>query len=330
MSSVSLGWALLGTGSVSHSVASDLALVSGAKQVSVWSRTGENAQRFAGMHHFERSSSSLDEVLGDSEVDLVYIATPHATHAEFALAALRAGKHVLVEKPIGVNAAEAREIAAAAKTHDRFAMEAMWMRFNPTYRSLRADVTAGVIGQPQAVRATFGLPFGASDSERWSSERRSSTLLDQAIYAVTFARDVLGDPECILSRASVRGDDVDLTLHATLEYPGGRFAQLAASMVTYLEPSASVSGTNGWSTLAAPFWATDRYTTHSGDFATAFGAPDERVLPTEGNGYVPMLRGVQESILTGEREHRLHPLSESIAVMDILDQIRDSWPATTS
>ncbi|HWU30009.1 MAG TPA: Gfo/Idh/MocA family oxidoreductase [Microbacterium sp.] len=324
------GWAILGTGTVSHSVAADLSIVDGVRRVGVWSRSAKKAASFATTHRFERAFTSIEDVLAAPDIDIVYIATPHATHARLAIASLEAGKHVLVEKPIGVNADEARAIARAAEANDRFAMEAMWMRFAPAYIALREDIAAGALGDISGVRAAFGLPFGHPESERWTSELRSSTLLDQAIYAVTLARDVLGEPLNVTSEATVRADGVDLTLHATLGYAGGRFAQLAASMVTYLEPTAAVSGTNGWATIAPPFWATDRYRLHAGDLGEAFGEPTDRVFPQQGFGYVPMLRAVHEALSEGATQHPHHPLSDSVAVLQTLDTIRSEWTATAA
>lgn len=321
-----LGWAVLGTGTVSHAVASDLRHVDGARRAAVWSRDAGKAHAFAAEHQFERAYDAFDLMLAAADIDIVYIATPHATHAPFALAALNAGKHVLIEKPIGVNAAEARAIADAARQNERFAMEGMWMRFNPAYIALRAEARSGLLGRVSSVRAAFGLPFGAPDSHAWSAERRSSTLLDQAIYPVTLARDILGEPTTISSSAHVREDGVDLSLHMTLEYNGGRFAQLAASMVGYLEPTATISGTNGWATLAAPFWATDRFRRHAGDFEHAFGHPADCHFPLEGKGYVPMLRAVQDATAEGLTEHPLHPLDDSVAILTTLDRIRATWP----
>lgn len=323
-----LGWGFLGTGTVSHSVASDLSDVEGARRVGVWSRSSDKAASFASTHHFERAFESVEDVLDAPDVDIVYIATPHATHARLAIASLDAGKHVLVEKPLGVNAEEARAIARAAEANGRFAMEAMWMRFAPAYIALREETAEGALGDIRGVRGAFGLPFGPAGSERWSTELRSSTLLDQAIYGVTLARDFLGEPLRVTSGATVRSDEVDLTVHATLEYDGGRFAQLAASMVTYLEPTAAVSGTNGWATLAPPFWATDQYRLHTGDLGEAFGEPADRIFPQQGFGYVPMLRAVHQALSAGATEHSRHPLSDSIAVLETLDAIRSGWSVT--
>ncbi len=173
-----LGWAIVGTGAVSHAVASDLRHVQGARRAATWSRNPDKARAFARQHDFGRAHDSLEDLLAAPDVDVVYLATPHGTHLPFALTALEAGKHVLIEKPIALNAAEARTIARAARATNRFAMEGMWMRFNPAYRALRAEAASGVLGDLTSVRATFGLPFGAASSPAWSAERHSSTLLD--------------------------------------------------------------------------------------------------------------------------------------------------------
>jgi predicted dehydrogenase len=319
-----LGWAVIGIGVVSRSLVADLALLAEARPVAVASRDADRASRFAAEVGFERAYGAVDALLEDEDVEVVYIGTPHSTHSPLAIRCLEAGKHVLVEKPMAVDAAEARRIVAAAAASRCFAMEGMWMRFNPVYRSLLREIADGVIGAPVALRASFGLPFGNRDSPSWSAESRSSTLLDQGIYPVTFARDLFGDPLSVCGAGDVRDDGVDLTVHATLEYSSGRFAQVAASMVTFLEPTASVSGTQGWLTAAAPFWAMSRYSRHAGDLGAALFSPEEVSLPVEGNGYVPMLREMNRAIAEGKTEHPWHPLADTVAVLEILDRIRSS------
>jgi predicted dehydrogenase len=201
-------------------------------------------------------------------------------------------------------------------------MEAMWMKFHPYYQALVEEVHSGSIGRVGSVRASFGLPFGEPDSGRWSAERSSSTLLDQGIYPVTFAVDVLGDPIGINSAARIRDDGVDLTVHTTLEFAGGQRAQLAASMVEYIDPSASVSGTEGWIAVPAPFWASSRYTRHIGPIGEALMTPTTVDFEREGFGYLPMLRAVTDAVLAGSNEHPIHPLSATLSVARILDTIR--------
>ena len=317
-----LGWGVVGTGDVSRYLSSDLAMLDSAHRVAVSSRSIDKADAFARELGFERGVGSLHELLSDAAVDMVYVGTPHSTHVDIAVAALEAGKHVLVEKPMGVDAADVERVASAARASDRFAMEAMWMKFHPYYRAVLKEVRGGSIGRVQGVRASFGLPFGEPHSDRWSSERSSSTLLDQGIYPVTFALDVLGGPTAIDARARVRDDGVDLTVYATLEFVGGQQAQIAASMVEYIDPSASVNGTEGWITVPAPFWAGRGFTRHRGSIGEALTAPTSVDFDREGFGYVPMLRAVTETVLAGSKEHPLHPLSATAAVAHILDAIR--------
>lgn len=327
---IRLAWGVVGTGDISRFICSDLAHLDTARLLAVRSRDHATAERFAAENAAERAYVHVDEMLTDDEVDIVYVGTPHATHLPITLAALKAGKHVLIEKPIGVSADEARIIADAARRSGRFAMEAMWMKFAPAYRSLLHTVRAGAIGQVRSVRASFGLPFDTPDSARWSASRSSSTLLDQGIYPVTLALDLLGTPRRIRADHVLRDDGVDLTSRATLEYAGGRRADVAASMTEYIDPSASINGSTGWIEVPAPFWATTRFTLRAGTIAEAFRSPTTTALEPEGHGYVPMLRAVTEAIHRGLTEHPLHPLSASVQTFIALDRIRFTANVTSA
>lgn len=325
-----LNWAVIGTGDVSRFIASDLALVPGARKLAVCSRDSDRAVTFAAANGFHRSYTHIAELLSAPDIDIIYIATPHATHEDIAVKALQAGKHVLIEKPMAINAAQAGRIASAARTSGVFAMEAMWMRFNPAYRAALEAVTAGILGEVRSIRASFGLPFGSPDSEQWSAERASSTLLDQGIYPVTLALDVFGRPRNIAARARLRSDGVDLAHHLTFDYGAERFAHLGASMVEFLEPTASISGTEGWLTLSAPFWATDTMQLHTGGIGPALMSPTTARRPRSGFGYVPMLTAVSEAVLDGRTEHPWHTLSATIATLEILDEIRSTATQLTT
>jgi predicted dehydrogenase len=319
MNANAVSWGVIGTGDISRSIAADLLLVAGTRRHAVASRSAERARAFAGELGFARAYGDVDELLGDPAVDIVYIGTPPATHRDLALRALRAGKPVLVEKPAGVSGDEVAEIAEEARRRGLFAMEAMWMRFNPAYRRMRAEIADGAIGEPRSVRASFGMPFPPGAGSRWSAELGGSTLLDQGIYPITLALDVLGVPASVQARGTARDDGVDLREHIDLEFADGRYAQLAASMMEWADPTASVSGTGGWIHLPFPFWATDRFAVHTG---RALFEPRVEVAPRAGRGYVPMLAAVQEALLRGDREHSLHPWSEVRAVFRVIDDAR--------
>ena len=130
-----------------------------------------------------------------SDIDAVYIATPHVTHFDIASEAIAAGRHVLCEKPLGMNEREVRELAARAADAGVFLMEAMWMKFNPLYARLAQLIAEGVLGEVRSVRAAFGAAFPQDGSSRWMPG--GSTLLDQGIYPVTLAHMLLGRPETV-------------------------------------------------------------------------------------------------------------------------------------
>ncbi|KQP70044.1 hypothetical protein ASF40_09420 [Microbacterium sp. Leaf288] len=323
-----LRWGVVGTGVISRQMAADFALVEDAELVAVASRSQTSADAFADDFGIPRRFSDYGRML-DSDIDAVYIGTPHVTHFGLAREALECGRHVLCEKPIGVDAAEVRELAGIARRSGRFLMEAMWMKFNPLHRRVQELVESGAIGEVRSVRASFGAPFPQDGSSRWRPG--GSTLLDQGIYPVTLAQLFLGRPESVTAAGVVRDDGVDLRENYTLHYPEGRFAQGASSMTEFLDLVASVNGTRGWIALDTAFWSASRATLHH----AAEEAMVEEVIETtpEGHGYVPMLRAVTASILAGEHEHPLHTLEATADVFDTLDEIRgqlsNDSPAST-
>lgn len=310
-------WGILGTGSISQQMAEDFALLETAEVAAVCSRSASAANSFGDGFGISARFTDFESMLA-SDIEAVYIGTPHVTHFEYARAALLAGKHVLCEKPLGLDAAQVRELAAIAEASDRFLMEAMWMKFNPLYATLRNLLDTGAIGEVRSVRASFGVPFPRDDSSRWKPG--GSTLLDQGIYPVTLSHMILGDPSHVSATGIVRTDGVDLSEYFTLDYLDGRFAQGASSMVDFLDLTGSIAGTRGWIAIDPGFWAADGLTLHG---FTQDGPTAERFETVrEGHGYVPMLRAVTASIRNGNRQHPLHDLDQTARAFDILDEIR--------
>jgi len=327
-----LRWAAVGTGTISRSVVPDIQAVPGAEVVVVQSRDAAKAARFAEEFGIPRSTGQFQEVLDDADVDIVYLATPFAVHHPMARQVLEAGKHLLVEKPIALNAAEAADLFALAGARGCFLMEAMWMKFSPAFVSLHEQLRDGVIGEPRNLRASFGIPFPDDTGSRTDLSRSGGALLDQGIYPVTLAHSVFGEPISVHAAGSVRADGLDFASHFTLEFSDGRYAQGASSMVEFSELTASVGGRSGWLTLAAPFWATTDLEVHAGDLRRVFREPGMIVHQREGSGYVPMIRAVMQALADGLIEHPVHGADDTIAVFRTLDailtQIRASERAT--
>ncbi len=312
-------WGVLGTGRICETFIPDIQAAGGVV-AGVWGRRPEKTEAFSQEHGIAFATTDLDALLQRDDVDVVYVATPPATHLDLAVRALEAGKHVLVEKPMAMSADEVERLFEVASAHDRFAMEAMWMKFNPLHVEVLRLIRDGLIGEPRDVRGAFGLPFPAGGN-RWNAELGGSTVLDQGIYPVTLAEWVLGPVIDVSATGSVL-DGVDVSARITLRHEGGGSSQLACSIIEFVDPSASMSGTAGWIEIPAMFWATDVARLHAGSSGAMFREPDRLSRPREGNGYVPMIRSVADAIARGERQHPSHDAVATQSVARVLDDIR--------
>jgi predicted dehydrogenase len=312
-------WAVIGTGRITESFVPDLQ-AAGAEVTAVWGRRREAVEAFTQRYGIGFGSTDLAEVLTRADVDIVYIATPPALHLPQALQALEAGKHVLVEKPMTVSADETATLFAAARARGLFAMEAMWMVFNPLHREVFRLIDDGLIGAPRSVRGGFGMPFPAGGT-RWQADLGGSTVLDQGIYPVTLAMRTLGAVHGVHATGVVR-DGVDVTAQIALDHGDGSTSQLTCSILEFADPSASVSGTTGWIEIPAMFWAGDRALLHAGSTRALFTEPDVLSRPREGFGYVPMIRAVHEALGAGLLRHPDHDEDRTLAVARVLDEIR--------
>jgi len=321
-SAVNQRWAAIGTGIISRSVVPDLQACEGVDLVIVHSRDADKAARFASEFGINQSTDDYTALLADSAIDVVYLATPFATHHRMARAALEAGKHVLVEKPITMTASDAADLFAVAAAQGVFLMEAMWMKFSPVFLRMKKEIADGAIGKPRNLRASFCIPFPSDgDSSKWDVSRSGGALLDQGIYPITLGHSVFGEPIGVTAAGTVREDGLDVAEHFTLEFSDGRFAQCSSSMAEFSELTASIGGETGWLTLTPPFWATTDLEIHANSAHQIFRAPELIEYPRVGNGYRPMLQSVRDAILTGLTEHPAHTAADTVAVMRTIDQV---------
>lgn len=313
-----LTWGIIGTGDISEKVVADLTALPDATVGAVWGRSTDRANHFARGHGIPFATAALDQLLAHADVDVVYIATPAHTHADIAVGAIRAGKHVLIEKPIATSAVDAERVYTEAATAGRFAMEAMWMRFNPLYVEMIDRICDGLLGSVHSVRGSFGTPFQAR-GRVLTPAQGGSILRDRGIYPVTLAHWFLGEPTA-LAASGVFEDGIDVDGHATLEYETG-FAQLAWSGIRFLDLTATITGERGWLTIDPMFWAGSRARVHAGSVERIFGAPEVVEHPRQANGYGPMLAAVTDAIGRGGLEHSWHSHANSLAITRTLDAV---------
>ena len=181
-------WGILGPGGIASTFAADLPLAEGAELAAVASRSMATAEAFAQRHGFARAHGSYADLAADDEVDVIYVATPHAFHYDAALQCIEAGKAVLVEKPLTLDLASAARLVAAARTHGVFLMEAMWIRCNPASGKITELVESGSIGLDSAIHADFGMqgPFEATSRLR-DRALSGGALLDLSVYPIHLA-----------------------------------------------------------------------------------------------------------------------------------------------
>lgn len=318
-------WGIAGTGKIAGRFAADFARLTtspaadeadgSARIVAVGSRAASTAAAFAESHDIERHHGSYEDLAADPEVDAVYVAGLHPVHAPQTVAFLAAGKHVLVEKPMALNAAEADAMIGAAEANDRFLMEAMWMRFNPTHREIRRRIDAGAIGEPRRVVADFSLGVPHDPEHRlWDRAKGGGALLDLGIYPLHLAWMMLGGPPVRVEHAAHVIDGVDAEIALLAGWPDDATALLTAGLRFAGPITARIEGTEGSIDLPAPAHACDRATWRAG------GVTEEIVGAAPGLHH--QVAEVHRCLRTGERESPLMPWATSRATLALFDGIR--------
>jgi predicted dehydrogenase len=311
-------WGILGTGAIASTFAGDLTRVAGAELAAVGSRGKESAVEFAERHGFARPHGSWAELAADPEVDVVYVATPHAFHRAAALACLAGGKAVLCEKPMTLDLPTSTELVREARTRGLFLMEAMWMRCNPAIRAIAALVADGAIGTVTAVHADFGLqgPFDASHRLR-NPALGGGALLDLGVYPINLAHLILGQPTTVRSWAQLTPEGVDENTGILLGYESGALAALTCSLIGETRNAATITGTTGRIELPPGFYAPQSFTLHRGVEPEIFD------YPFPGRGYQYEAEEVQRCLRAGELESPLAPHQTTLEIMSIMDKIRE-------
>lgn len=327
-------WGFLATGRIAHTVARDLALLPDHRLVAVGSRRPEAAEAFAAEHAGPdgpaRAHGSYEELVADPDVDVVYIASPHALHLEHARLALEAGKHVLCEKPVTLDAADADEMVRLARHHDRFLMEAMWTACHPVVREVRERLHAGEFGAPRHLRAELGFRVGPTAAQRMLDPALgASALLDMGIYPLTLAHLMLGPASEVTAMAELSDRGIDLDVAVLGRHEGGAISSSTASMTSWSDRSGVITTDLGRIVLHgqmhypthAEFTPVDPDSTNDASGRGSIVRIEGRE-PVIGRGYGNELAEVGRCLRAGLRESPLVPHEQTIALMRLMDDVR--------
>ena len=312
-------WGIVGPGRIAAKVVGDFPHVTGAEVVAVASRSADRARAFADEHGIARAHGSYRALLDDPDVDALYVATPHPQHRAVALAALRAGKAVLVEKAFTVTPAATREVAAVAAETGVFAMEAMWTRFLPAVARMRALLADGAVGEVRSVQVDLGVRNPLTPGDRFvRPDLGGGALFDLGVYPISFAQMVLGTPTSVAAHGVVGPDGVDLEESVLLGFDdrGGATATLTATLRCATPGQARVFGTDGWIDVLPRFHHPETIVLHRHG-----RDPETITLPFLGTGYTHELAEVTDCVAAGRAESAVMPLADTVVVQDVMGEV---------
>ncbi|MDH2444242.1 Gfo/Idh/MocA family oxidoreductase [Amnibacterium sp. CER49] len=318
----SLRWGVLGPGGIAADFTAALQRHTGQRVVAVGSRSADRATAFAERFGIERAHGSYEALLADDEVDVVYVASPHTEHAAHALAAIAAGRHVLVEKPLAVTAAEGRRIAEAARSAGVLAMEAMWTRYLPQTDVVAQLLEQGAIGEPTLALADFaGGPATDPGSRLLDPALGGGALLDVGVYTAWWAWFALGRPERITATGVLAPSGIDLQAAVALVTPSGALAHLTTGIRGRTAWRATVAGTEGRIEITPPFWGPSGLTVldAAGDERAAWTDPYGR--PGR-DGLCYQAAALARLVHDGRTDSPLHSLDDAVGVLEVLDEAR--------
>jgi len=333
-------WGIVGTGAIAARFASDLGLLAEARLGAVHSRSADTARDFAARFGAGRAFDDLAAFLADPALDAVYIATPNHLHVPQALAAIAAGKPVLIEKPIALASSDVEALAEASRRHGVFAMEAMWTRFLPAVAAARQHVAAGGLGTIRRISAELSYRREQDDSRFFDPALGGGAAFDLGVYGISLALQLLGVPERIEGERLAAASGVDLRSTFRLHYPGA-VAELSCGFDLDGSNRFLIEGSAGALRLEAPFLKAKRLTRYTpAALASPLSAPrdaatlarrllDRLPLPGRrqeqydfpGSGLQFQAQAAMAAIRAGARECETMPLAESAAVLRVIEAV---------
>ena len=351
-------WGFWGAGAVAQVVARDLLRVSGAELYAVGSPRIENAALLARTFSAKNCYGSLEELVGNPAIDVVYISTPNHSHTDDCLTCIHAGKAVLCEKPFALNRRQAELVITAARDARVFCMEAMWTRFIPAVLEAKRRVDAGVVGSVRLITGDFAYPTPRDNrhARLFDLESGGGALLDRGVYLISLAQLLLGTPEAVTGSAIISPSGVDVQSSWQLRFPGDAVANLTASFQCRGRNEVLICGDRGSLCIREPFYRASRLDTRMFSEGGAshpegqkpallnsimpamqllrqFADPVVRCLRIlnesgflfAGNGYQFELQEVSNCIREQRVESDLMPLHDTLECAGIMDQLRYQW-----
>jgi predicted dehydrogenase len=314
-------WGILGCGRIARKFAADLAFVKDARLIALGARHIDHAREFAKDFPAPNIHGSYEDLVADPEVDVIYIATPHALHHEHTLLCLNNNKPVLCEKAFAINLRQAEEMIKVSKQRRVFLMEALWSKFLPQYQKMQELIEAGELGEISNMLVDFGfIPQAPVPARLYDPALGGGSLLDIGIYNVFFVLSVLGRPDIIEASMTPTVEGVDEQCAALFRYKNGAMAQLFSSLTSNLGTEANIGGTKNRMRLTSRFYAP------SANIELYSGREETRrsisVQKEPGSGYQYEARHVGDCLRKGLTESPVMTHADTLLIMETMDRIR--------
>jgi len=310
-------WGIVGPGKIARKFTADVLLLKDAQVTAVASRNLERAKEFAATFGIANAFGSYSELFDSNKVDIVYIATPHRFHKELAINAMRSGKHVLCEKPLGINPKEVEAMIAVAKSENVFLMEGLWSRFNPSIQKAKQLVDSGEVGPVSYVHADFA--FYALDrsmeSRLLNPKLASGSLLDIGIYPVFLTYLLLGVPKKIHAYGNFIENGTEIQTSILFKYDEA-LSVMYSSLMGESKMEAEISGRKGGIFIHPRWHEAKGLTVKIENESTEFS------LPMEGNGFVNEIREVHKCLKNNKVQSDMWSLTNSLELNMLLFEIR--------
>ncbi|KQB37820.1 Gfo/Idh/MocA family protein [Flavobacterium aquidurense] len=309
-------WGIIGLGNIANQFAADLLLLDDAHLFAVASRDHGKAIEFAKKYDCLKAYDSYDMLFKDDQVDIIYIATPHDSHAELSIKALENGKHVLCEKPLALSYKDAVRMVEASKKHNKFFMEAFWTRFIPSVQEVLAKINQGIIGDVKHIKADFAFYADEKQGGRlFDKNLGGGALFDIGVYPLFLSYIMLGIPKEITAKSIDHKNGIDLQTSMILQYENAQ-AVLHASIISESDMNATISGTQGHIQLNSPWYIADGYSVSKN------GNEENFSLPNLGTGYTHEAIECHDCIRNNQIESQLWSHQNCLDLSKITDEIK--------
>jgi predicted dehydrogenase len=318
MTNSHLRWGILGTGWIASEQTSDLN-DNGFTVAAVGSRTQQSADAFAATWGIPTAHPSYEALVADPNVDAIYVSTPHPFHYENTLLALNAGKHVLVEKPFVMNAAQARDIVALAKEKNLVVLEAMWTRFLPHMVRIRELLAEGALGELRTLISDHSQNLPKDPKHRINNpELGGGALLDLGIYPVSFSYDVFGAPTTIHASATTTATGVDAQTTLIFEYEGNQRAIMVTALDALGPNITTLTGTEGRIEIDAVWYNPSTFRRYDAENNLVETFTSEVI----GRGMHFQAAELERLVAEGQIAGEILSPDETVDIMATLDEIR--------